>query len=108
MPYSYGHAKNFFDKTIADGKFNKKRNLTQYKNPSKTKPKADDLLIFDGWTFNKFGHVAIVSKVNPNSIEIIQQNPGASGKSREKYQINYKSGKWVVENNRILGWLRKE
>ena len=108
MPDSYGHAKDFFDNAIADGQLNKKRNLTQYANLSQTKPKVDDLLIFEGTTFNKYGHVAIVSNVTDNDIEIIQQNPGPFSKSRETYQLDNKDGKWEVENKRILGWLRKD
>jgi surface antigen len=107
MPDSYGHAKDFFDNSIADGQLNKKRNLTQFENPSQTKPKVDDLLIFDGTTFNKYGHVAIVANVTDNDIEIIQQNPGPFSKSRETYQLDNKNGKWEIENKRILGWLRK-
>jgi hypothetical protein len=108
MPDSYGHAKDFFDSTLADGQKNKKRNLTQYSNPSQTKPKVDDLLIFEGTTFNEYGHVAIVSNVIEDEIEIIQQNPGPFGKSRDSFQLEMKDGKWKIESNRILGWLRKE
>ena len=108
MPDSYGNAKDFFDNDITDGQLNKKRNLTQYANPSQTKPKVDDLLIFDGTIFNKYGHVAIVSNVTDNDIEIIQQNPGPFSKSRETYQLDNKDGKWEIENKRILGWLRKD
>lgn len=107
MPDSYGHAKDFFNKTLADGKYNKQRNLTQYTNPSQTKPKVDDLLIFDGTTFNKYGHVAIVSKVMDDEIEIIQQNPGPNGNSRVTFKLKNKNGKWTIKNDRILGWLRK-
>lgn len=77
MPDSYGHAKDFFDNTVTDGQLNKKRNLIQYRNPSQTKPKVDDLLIFGGSIFNKYGHVAIVSNVTDSDIEIVQQNPGS-------------------------------
>lgn len=108
MPDSYGNAKDFFDNTIADGQQNKRRNLTQYTNPSQSKPKVDDLLIFDGTTFNKYGHVAIASNVTENNIEIIQQNPGQFGKSRETYQLENKDGKWEIKNKRIIGWLRKK
>ena len=108
MPDSYGHAKDFFEKTIADGKKSKRRNLTQYSNPSKTKPKVDDLLIFDGTTFNKYGHVAIISKVTETRIEIIQQNPGPQNKSRETFSLENKDGKWEIKSKRALGWLRKE
>jgi len=107
MPDSYGHAKDFFNKTLVDGKYNKQRNLTQYTNPSQTKPKVDDLLIFDGTTFNKYGHVAIVSKVVDDEIEIIQQNPGPNGKSRKTFDIENHNGKWRIKNDRVLGWLRK-
>lgn len=76
MPDSYGHAKDFFDKSLGDRKKSKRRNLTQYTNPSHLKPQVHDLLIFDGTNFNKYGHVAIISKVDNHSVEIIQQNPG--------------------------------
>ena len=108
MPDSYGHAKDFYDNTLSDGKRNKKRNLNQYSNPSQTKPKINDLLIFEGTIFNKYGHVAIISNVTDKEIEIIQQNPGPYGKSRETFLLDHKNGKWEIKNNRILGWLRKE
>ena len=108
MPDSYGHAKDFFDNTLKDGQKSKKRDLNQYTNPSNTKPKVGDLLIYDGTTFNKYGHVAIVSNVKENEIEIIQQNPGPFSKSRETFTLDNKDGKWEVNNKRILGWLRKD
>ncbi len=108
MPDSYGHAKDFFDQTLTDGQKNKQRNLTQYTNPSQTKPKIDDLLIFDGTTFNKYGHVAIISNVTDNEVEIIQQNPGPYKRARETFSLDSKDGKWKIHNKRILGWLRKE
>lgn len=108
MPDSYGNAKDFFEKTLKDGQKSNKRNLIQFTNSSKTKPQADDLIIFDGTTFNKYGHVAIISKVTENKIEIIQQNPGSFGKSREIFSLDNDSGKWEIKNKRILGWLRKE
>ena len=108
MPNSYGHAKDFFDKSLKDGQKNKQRNLTQYTNPSQTKPKVDDLLIFKGTIHNKYGHVAIVSKVTDDEVEIIQQNSGSFGKTRETYDLEFENDKWTIENNRTLGWLRKE
>lgn len=108
MPETYGHAKDFFITNLSDGKKNTQRNLIQYTNPSATKPKADDLLIFEGSTFNKFGHVAIVSQVTDMNIEIIQQNSGPLGRTRETIKIEYKNGKWEIKESRILGWLRKE
>lgn len=107
MPDSYGHAKDFFDPKIADRKINKKRNLIQFSNPSFSTPQINDILIFKGYLFNKFGHVAIVSKVTNNQIEIIQQNPGPFSSSREIYDLENKNEHWKIDNNRILGWLRK-
>lgn len=107
MPDSYGHAKDFFDNTLSDGQRNSKRNLDQYSNPSQTKPKVNDLLIFDGTFLNKYGHVAIISNITDKEIEIIQQNPGPFSSSRETFSLNNKDGKWEIKNRRILGWLRK-
>lgn len=107
MPDSYGHAKDFYDRSLSDGMKSKKRNLTQYTNPSSTKPKVDDLLIFNGTTYNKYGHVAIISGVSESEIEIIQQNPGPFGKSRETFHLSLVAGKWEIKNKQILGWLRK-
>ena len=107
MPDSYGNAKDFYNDSIADGKLNSKRNLIQYKNPSTTKPAVGDLLIFDGHVGNKYGHVAIISFVNDNEIEIIQQNPGPFAKSRIKIKFTKGENQFKIESDRILGWLRK-
>lgn len=108
MPDSYGHAIDFFDNTLRDGQTNKRRDLIQYTNPSNTKPKVDDLIIYDGTMFNQYGHVAIVSNVTDNKLEIIQQNSGPFGVSRETFRLVNKNGKWEIKNRRILGWLRKD
>ncbi len=108
MPNSYGHAKDFFNPKISDGKINKQRNLIQYTNPSKSKPKINDLIIFSGTIYNKYGHVAIISKVSEYEIEIIQQNSGVFGNSRETIKLENKQGKWKIKSNRVLGWLRKK
>ena len=107
MPDTYGHAKDFFNSQIKDGEINKQRNLNQFKNPSKSKPKINDLVVYSGTTLNKYGHVAIVSNVSENEVEIIQQNPGPFGSSREKYELTKEEGVWRIKNDRILGWLRK-
>ena len=107
MPNSFGHAKDFFNPKIKDGKINKDRNLLQYHNSSHSKPKVNDLLIFKGNAFNKYGHVAIVSKVENNQIEIIQQNGGPFSTTRKKYRLSNQNQKWKIENNQIVGWLRK-
>ncbi len=108
MPDSWGHAESFFNPELQDGQHNKKRNLTQYTNPSISKPKPDDLIVMKGSGSNNYGHVAIVSKVFENDIEIIQQNPGAHSPSRKNIDLSLtKEGKWKIENDRISGWLRK-
>jgi hypothetical protein len=108
MPDSYGHAKDFFDPGVRDGQINKTRNLTQYVNPSRSKPMVNDLLVFGGTIYNRYGHVAIISKVSESEIEIIQQNPGPTAPSRTTFPLIRQGGRWNIKNGRILGWLRKE
>ncbi len=105
MPDSYGDAKDFFDKSLKDGQINKKRNLVQYRNGSFSKPKVNDILIFDASSYSSYGHVAIISDVEDDEIEIIQQN---CKKSRNKFSLTYKNKKWRVNYTSIVGWLRKE
>ncbi len=108
MPDSYGNAKDFFDLNIGDGIRNTKRDLIQYSNPSKAKPKIDDLLIFGGSAANVYGHVAIVCGVTDHDLTIIQQNPGTTAPSRVSLELEQSGGGWKIKNSRILGWLRKE
>jgi len=107
MPDSYGHAISFYNKDLRDGQNNSQRNLTQYSNPSISKPKVNDLLVYSETIFNKYGHVSIISRVTENEIEIIQQNPGSFSSSREVLKIIKVNNLWKIDNNRILGWLRK-
>ncbi|MFC4634398.1 CHAP domain-containing protein [Dokdonia ponticola] len=107
MPDSYGHAKDFFLPSIKDAMINTQRNLRQYTNPSTSKPEVDDLVVYSGTLFNKYGHVSIISKVTEKEVEIIQQNPGPFGSSRETYTLKNTDGKWHIDNPQILGWLRK-
>ncbi len=108
MPDSYGHAKSFFNKNLDDGEYNKQRGLYQYKNRGREKPKVNDLMVFDGTMVNRYGHVAIVSKVTEKQIEITQQNPGPRGRTREHISIKKINGQWIVGDAKVLGWLRKE
>lgn len=107
MPDSYGHAKDFYQKGVPDATYIKSRDLVQYANPSSTKPRVSDLVVYDATIFNRFGHVAIVSRVTDSKIEIIQQNPGAMGPSRETYSLSKTGGKWEIGKKGILGWLSK-
>ena len=106
MPDTLGHAKDFFDPAIADGGLNAKRHLVQFQNGSTTPPEAGDIVVFDRWLFNPYGHVAIVAAVDGASIEIIQQNPGPFGSSRERLALAHANGHWTVASRRLLGWLR--
>lgn len=106
MPDSYGHAKDFFDPAVGDGCLSKKRDLLQYTNPGKARPRMGDLLVFDGSAVNPYGHVAIVSKVFDAEIELIQQNPGPFAPSRERLSYRRKDGMYLVGGARLLGWLR--
>lgn len=104
MPNSYGHAKDFFMKGLEDGKINNDRGLRQYSNPSFSRPKVGDLIVFDESIFNSFGHVAIVSEVRDDQIEIIQQN---TSRSRDWIDLKRKGDQFYLDDNQLLGWLRK-
>jgi len=107
MPDSYGHAKDFFNTKLEDGQKNKSRGLTQYGNPSISKPRINDLVIYGGTKHNPYGHVAIISFVGNHEIEIIQQNPGPNANSRVRYSLERANGKWKIRNENMIGWLRK-
>jgi surface antigen len=51
---------------------------------------VNDLDIMDGHTFNTYGHIAIISKVSVDKIEIIQQN--TSKYNLEAFKIQYNNG----------------
>ncbi len=108
MPDSYGHAKDFFDASIGDGRVNPARNLLQYRNPGASSPRVDDLLVFDATSFNPYGHVAIVSAVDGDELEIIQQNPGPLASSRDRIKVVRQGRSWRVDHGSVLGWLRKK
>lgn len=105
MPDSYGNAKDFFDHTLSDGAYNKKRALYQFRNGSQYKPKANDILIFGPTSYNSFGHIAIISSVKSDHIEIVQQNPGAGNPSREKFGLDQINNRWSIDSHYVLGWL---
>ncbi len=107
MPDSYGHARDFFQKGLADGKKNKQRDLFQFTNPSTSKPKVDDIIVFQGNIFNPYGHVAIISRVTDTEIEIVQQNPGPASPSRITIPLEHLSGKWKIKDDELLGWLSR-
>lgn len=106
MTDSYGNAKDFFNPKIKDGKENEQRGLLQFQNPSKSKPLVNDLLIMDASGTNPYGHVAVVSKVEGEELEIVQQNPGPTAPSRATFSIIKVGKRYMVGSLRVLGWLR--
>lgn len=108
MPDSYGNAKDFFDTSLADGSYNPKRDLYQYTNNSKYKPQPNDLVIWNGNSFNPYGHVAIIADTGKYDITIVQQNPGPNAPSRELIPYVCYKGKWKILGTGIIGWLRKK
>ncbi len=108
MPDADGHAKDYYDKHLPDASYNEARALVQYANPSLKKPQVDDILVFDRSLSNKYGHIAIVSAVFEDHIEIIQQNAGPDTPTRETIPLVMKEDRWQVLNRRVLGWLRVE
>ena len=102
MPEAYGNAKDFFDKNLPQGGINTKRDMIQYINGENEKPKADDLLVFND---TKFGHVAVICKVNASSVDVIQQN--VYGKSRVTYSLKKTGDNYVIGSRRKpAGFLR--
>lgn len=107
MPNSYGNAKDFYNYSYADGAYNKDRGLNQYSNPSYSKPEVGDLLVFGPTQFNQFGHVAIVSKVKRDQVQIVQQNPGSRNPSRQWFPLIDNGGSYNISHQHIIGWLRR-
>lgn len=108
MPNSYGHAKDFFDLKCCDGQINQDRNLKQCKNGGQYPPQLHDIIIWNGNEWNPYGHVAIVSDVAGNSIEITQQNPGPTAPSRIRLSLTVYKGTYTLNDPEILGWLHKK
>ena len=108
MPDSFGHAREFFNPALTDGMYSPSRDLVQYTNGSQSRPRPDDLLVFGPTFLNEYGHVAIVASVSDTEVEIVEQNTGAFGPSRERLPIRLEQGKWKYLNSQVLGWLRKE
>lgn len=106
MPDSYGHAKSFFDKKLSNGEMNVSRGLIQYKNGEGVLPQIGDIVVFDGFLFNPYGHVAIISTVSSDEVELIQQNYGYMGGPRNHFGLTQNGSGWKIHNKRILGWLR--
>ena len=104
MPDSYGNAKEFFDTSLPDVAMNHERGLMQYRNVRNERPRLHDIIIYDAMEDNPFGHMGIVTKVDEDSIEYIQQNFGR--KTRQKLKLVEFRGIYTIADYNILGWLR--
>ncbi len=106
FPSNYGHARDFWNLGINQGGLDSTRGLYQYYNDDAEAPQVNDILVFP---FSKYGHVCIVTKIEHNQLEVIQQN--IESKSRDIYDITYSKGHFHVSNangmNKPIGWLRK-
>ena len=105
MPNTYGHAKDFFNKNLGDVAFNPKRGLMQYKNVRYEKPQVNDLLIYDAYPGNPYGHMGIIAEVGPDYIILLQQNVGT--KTRQRLKLAEYNGLYTIADFDVLGWLRK-
>ncbi len=105
MPYSYGHAKDLFDKNLGDRAYNTNRALLQFRNTRKYKPQTNDILVYGGTRENPYGHTGIVTEVGEDYVEIIQQNWGT--KTRQRLTLVEFEGIYTVADYSVLGWLRK-
>lgn len=105
MPKPTGNARDYFDPGVADGALNPARGLLQYRNGSATAPRVEDILLYGPWPGNPYGHLAIVTAVDADSVEIIQQNPGPTGRSRRRYPLKVSDSGVRVDQPRVVGWL---
>lgn len=102
MPDVMGHAKDFFDPAIPHRGLNARRDMIQFVNGGDEPPAPDDLLVFRD---TRFGHVAIVSAVNGDQVEVIQQN--ILGRTRQAFALSRENGAYSVTAPRSpAGWLR--
>lgn len=104
MPEVMGHATSFFDQTVPHAQFNVARCMWQYRQGENEAPRPNDLLVFAN---DMYGHVAVVTEVGPDYVEVIQQN--ILGKPRERLPLDRTDGFKVFRASGTIaaaGWLR--
>ncbi len=104
MPNSYGHAKDFFDKTLPDRGYNSERALLQFRNTRTYHPLENDIIIYDGNKRNPYGHMSIVTDVGTDYVKTIQQNMGID--TRDRIKLVEFEGVITLADYDIVGWLR--
>lgn len=101
MPSVWGQAMDFFDSEVEHGAVNEQRGLRQFRNGGADCPQVDDLLVF---RTGSLGHVAIVSRVEAEEIEVVQQN--SLGHPRARHPLTVRDGRYTVGGGkRPAGWL---
>lgn len=62
-------------------------------------------MILKAHLLNPYGHVAIISNITNNNIEITQQNPDPFTPCRVSYPLNMNlNQQWTIKNPHILGF----
>lgn len=104
MPNVWGHAISFYQRGLKDGGLNKDRNLLQYNDRSTMLPTFNDILVFP---ISKYGHVAIVTNVKGNTVQILQQNMRYD--ARDDAELIQENGHYsiVYKGKKAKCWLRK-
>ena len=101
MPDVMGDAKDFFDPWVGQGEINPKRGLRQYWNGCGEPPRVDDLVV---WNEGNYGHVAVITRVGADEVELIQQNVRQG--SRLRLPLLRGEGFRILGKNGPAGWLR--
>lgn len=99
MPNPWGHAKDIFNPHLNDGALNRERGLIQYLNGGNTPPQLDDIIVFNN---TRYGHVAIITKVKRNKVEIIQQN--VPHRPRQTLKMIVENGRYRITGNAAHLW----
>jgi len=94
----WGHASGYHEQDIKNGGFNETRQLTQYDNGMEM-PQVHDIIVWRG----KYGHVAIVTKVEDGYVHTIAQNVGEYCEARLELD-----GKTIAPGFNVAGFLRLE
>ena len=97
--------KELYNHNLKDGEFNRLTMLTQYSNPSNHPIKEGDILVFKPNFYNSDGHVAIISKVSEDKIEIVQQNCWKS--TRKELKLESRENKWYIADEKVVGRLER-
>ncbi|MEM6884683.1 MAG: CHAP domain-containing protein [Verrucomicrobiota bacterium] len=104
MPEVMGHAESFFDPEVPHGELNPERELMQFRNGGNEAPQVDDLIV---WQQDVYGHVAIVSKVTEDQIEVVQQNVISGTRQNLRLEKTAEGKFWLGPLEwRPAGWLR--